>query len=331
MTRLTLYTTLITGSLAFAAATFWLQAQPEISDTEYVSIWANLSTAEKTDAVAMIASAPKGTANTFDYYKNLIDRNADTIPSAINHAGQKVSTIPNVTENSLYKQLTRARQGIEADGEGVYSLIDSITRAENSLQKDTLYEMHGTLDLIVFQAMQSIANRWESPRNNLQDAIITLLYRIGIDGDFGSKETVYDKLVLARTKLNEKTGKPKPTIEQALNELDKMSLGECEQYKKLVDARSATNTLQEAINAVNGRPTNKTYGLLGNIKTTPAGHTSLAEHDIYLRLAQGIAHLNTLLAARDSGTWPDYLENLEALINAIPNIPHTTESNGGGG
>ena len=320
MKRLTLYTTLITGQLALAPATFLLQAQPKISDTEYLKIWNSLSTAEKTDAVAMIDNAPKGTTNTFDYYKNLINRNAGDIPSAIKSTGEKVETSPDIADNSIYRQLTRARQTIEADAKDVYSLIDSITRAEDILTKDTPHEQQSTLNGTVLHAMHLIGGVPLQNRN-LQFAIQVLLFTIGTDDDFSEKDTAYDKLALALEKLNEKTGKPKPTIAQALDELDKMSFGECEQHKELVDARSSTKTLQEAINAVNGQPkhaTNKTYGLLGNLKkTATANGEPLAEDDIYGRLKKGIDHLNTLLDARVS-EWPDpHPENIGAIISHL--------------
>ncbi|MEH0002898.1 MAG: hypothetical protein V6Z78_04975 [Holosporaceae bacterium] len=299
MTRLTLYTTLITGQLAFAAATLWLQAQPNMDEKNYLKCWYSIPQTARDDIVAMIASAPKGTTNILDYYKNLIDRNAHDIPAAIQSVGKLVNVAPTIT-NSLYQQITVERQAIEPDGEGVHYLTDSITRAEDLLKKDTLYPLESNLSDFVVQAIA----RTNLGQSSLRSSIDTLMSKIGLPGDFLLKTTVYDKLALALEKLNKKTGKPKPTITQALAELDRMSLGECEKHKALVDARSATKTLQEAINAVNGQPANKTYGLLGNLKTTAtANGTPLAEHDIYRRLAKGIAHLNELLDSRITG-WP---------------------------
>lgn len=340
MTRLTLYTAMITGKLAFAAATFLLQAQPidtdQPTDTAYLSIWNSLTIEERDDAMAMIASAPEGTANTFDYYKNLIDRNADDIPAAIGKTASTISASANVTKESLYLLLRRERNKIQQPEETEVDLPvkRAITNAVNALWKNSDQNNNNQP---LFELLRTARDLTADDCRTLHEAVSRVFQNIGTDGDFSNKKTVYDKLGLALTKLNEKTGKPKLTITPALDELDKMTLGNCEQHKALVDARSTTKTLQAAINAVNGQPkhaTNKTYGLLGNLKTTAtatANGTPLAEHDIYRRLTKGIAHLNTLLAARDSGSWPDDLENLGAIIDAIPNIPHTTESNGGGG
>ncbi|MGB0919095.1 MAG: hypothetical protein ACPGUZ_01050 [Holosporaceae bacterium] len=298
MTRFTLYTAMITGQLAFAASTLWLQAQPNMDEKNYLDYWYNIPKTERDDIVAMINSAPLRT-NAFDYYKNLIDRNADDIPAAIQSVGKLVNETPTIT-NSLYQQITVARQRIQADHEGIYSLTDSIKRAEDILKKDTSYPLPNTMWYAVPQAKQFTAHHVSF---SLRVNIDLLLKQIGDVGVFYHKKTVYDKLALALEKLNEKTGQPKSTITQALAELDRMSLN-CQQHKGLVDKRSSTQTLQEAINAVNGQPANKTYGLLGNLKTTAtANGTPLAEHDIYRRLAKGIAHLNELLDSRITG-WP---------------------------
>lgn len=321
MRRLTLYTTLITGQLAFAAASFLLQAQPNISDTKYLKNWNSLSPAEKTDAAAMIASAPKGTANTFDYYKNLIDRNADNIPNAITNVSNRIGDDlnPSHSPTSLYGELTFVRNRIGIH-ENLITLRGTINEARHLLTRGTQYHKLASVDQGIKKAKALLAGE-SSPFETFETLFLNIFSCIGSDGDFALEITVYSRLALALTKLNEKTGKPKPTITQALDELDKMSLGNCEQYKTLVDKRSTTKTLQAAINAVNGQPkhaTNKTYGLLGNLKTTAtANGTPLAEHDIYRRLKKGIDHLNTLLDARVS-EWPDpHPENIGAIISHL--------------
>lgn len=317
MRRLTLYTTLLTGQLAFATATFLLQAQPNMNINDFSDCWYKIPKTERDDIVVMLNSAPQNSDHPLNYYKNLIDRNAHDIPAAIQSVGQLVNEESTIT-NSLYQQITAARRTIEPDGEGVHYLTDSITRAEDMLKKDTLYPLESNLRDVV-----RTAGQYTNTENNpLHHNINALRNKIGYFNNF-PEITVYGDLALALEKLNAKTGKPKPTITLALAELDKMSLSGCEQYKARVDARSATNTLQEAINAVNGQPSNKTYGILGNLKTTAtANGTPLAEHDIYRRLKKGIDHLNELLENRITD-WPDPANIGEITQEVIAETPTT--------
>ena len=312
MKRLTLYTTLITATVALAAASFLPPAQSGMTDKQYLDYWTKIPQTERDDIVAMIASAPKGTANTFDYYKNLIDRNADNIPNAITNVSKRIGED---SPTSLYGDLQFVRRRIGTD-EKLITLRGTINEARNLLTRGTRYHT-----LAVAQGITKAKDLLAAGSSPLYTLAVLVFEIIGSNGDFSDAHAVYDKLALALTKLNEKTGKPKPTITQALDELDKMSFGECEKHKALVDARSSTKTLQEAIKAVNGQPkhaTNKTYGLLGNLKTTATENgTPLAEDDIYRRLKKGIDHLNTLLGERVENWTTPYPLNIGNIISYL--------------
>lgn len=323
MKRTTFYQGMVMGTLAFAAATFLPQAQSGMTDEQYLSYWASIPKTERDDIVAMIANTPENFADAFDYYARLIHPRGRGIPEAIANAANRIRTRrTDINKESLYQQLLAVRNDIQRPaGDATVSLSQSITHVIDALVKNSTYSVgeseenaQGEDKILphVHMTLNKSKDLLYGPRERHR-RLFKILTRIisdeiGTDGNtkdgFDSKETVYDKLDLARTKLNDKTKQPKPTITQALAELDKMTLGDCEQYKARVDARSTTKTLQAAINAVNGQPAKNSYGLLGNLKkTATANGEPLAEHDIYGRLKKGIAHLNTLLNARVS-EWP---------------------------